>query len=549
MHPDVELQFVDWSCYYDDPPDDLDVFVFDSIFLSEFIEKGYLEPFPEDKIPNKEDLVPFAVEGCREGGVLFTSDLAGVNAKISDSKKELSYELVDLLTSEDVLAEAMSPEDKDSSPQYLLPARVSTYERLGSSYPVYGKLEEIVLDRGNRIFRIGSNVREYIANMKKVLPGLVFSEEEASAREEPDGSGAEAMKAMIISDLHYTEYKEADPLLVPGIAVAEEITDAVTAEVIDRHPDVLIMTGDNTNSGYSGDVAALVAKLQKIKEAGISVILITGNHDYDLMEASEIEKAYFGLLDPVDRDPASLSYTAIVKDVVFLAMDDNAVSPGGQGEFSPETMQWISDILAKYKGHQVVFLSHHNVLYGYGEEDSTSHLIQNPELSDLLREGGVKLAMTGHMHFPYITQEDGLWEILSGMPFSGEHLIGNLEIGEDRIAYYAEPIDFETYGSDVREELERLDVESAAYMEEILSGLLEKEGVYGAKKKKVLKLIEKFLLCYSGGTLAEHAQEIREDPSYDLMIKGLWNYNYGPWMKAMIETTRYSGRELEITLE
>ena len=30
------------------------------------------------------------------------------------------------------------------------------------------------------------------------------------------------------------------------------------------------------------------------------------------------------------------------------------------------------------------------------------------------------------------------------------------------------------------------------------------------------------------------------------MIKVLWDSNYGPWLKEMIETTRYSSRELAI---
>ena len=261
-------------------------------------------------------------------------------------------------------------------------------------------------------------------------------------KDDPIWADPRSVKAMIISDLHYTEYKEVDPVLVPGIALAGEITDTLAAEVIDRHPDVLIMTGDNTNSGYIRDVAGLVPKLRKIKENGIPIIITTGNHDFDLMDAGEFEKAYFELLEPVDRDPASLSYTAIVKDVVFLAMDDNAAESGVGGEFSPETMRWISEMLAKYSGRPIIFLSHHNVLYGYGEEGSSSHLINNPELPKLLSDGGVKLALTGHMHFPYITQMDGLWEILSGMPFSGKHLLGNLAVGENRLVYYAEPIDF-----------------------------------------------------------------------------------------------------------
>ena len=48
------------------------------------------------------------------------------------------------------------------------------------------------------------------------------------------------------------------------------------------------------------------------------------------------------------------------------------------------------------------------------------------------------------------------------------------------------------------------------------------------------------------GSLAEHAQELRDDPSCELMIKALWNYNYGPWMKAMIENTKCSSRGVEL---
>lgn len=373
-----------------------------------------------------------------------------------------------------------------------------------------------------------------------------------AVKDDPLWTDEAGLTAMIISDLHYTEYKEVDPQLVPGISMAQEITDAIAAEVIDKHPDVLIMTGDNTNGGYSGDVSGLTQKLQKIRDNSIEIILTTGNHDFDLMDPKEFEDAYFGLLDPVDRDPASLSYTAIVKDVVFLAMDDNAVVPGGAGIYSPETMLWLRTMLEKYKDRTVIFLSHHNVLYGFGEENSSSHLIQNPELPDLLRNGGVKLAMTGHMHFPYISQMDGLWEILSGMPFSGSHLIGNLAVGEGRMIYYAEPIDFASYGGEVdagslKEELKRLDKESAEYMDQVFGELLDKEGLRGSKKKKVIELIDRYFIYYNTGTLASHAQEIKDDPSYERMIKALWNYNYGPWMQAMVEKSEYNARELEIT--
>ncbi|WP_175494602.1 metallophosphoesterase family protein [Oribacterium sp. WCC10] len=361
-------------------------------------------------------------------------------------------------------------------------------------------------------------------------------------------SDGNSLKAMIISDLHYTEYKEVDHKSVPGMAVAEEIADTIVQEVISKHPDVFIMTGDNTNSGYSGDVSGLIAKLRKIKDSGIPVIVTTGNHDFDLMNEAEYEEAYSELPDPVDRDPSSLSYTAIVKDVVFLAMDDKALHIGAQGEFSDETMKWLRAMLEKYKGRKVVFLSHHNVLYGTGEKGEESHVIHNKELPQVLRDGGVKLVITGHMHSQYITEADGLWEILSGMPYSGKHLMGNLAVGDDRMVYYAEPIDFDTYGSSVEPELQKLEAESSDFLKETLSGLLEGEGLQGVKKENVLKLIERFFLYYEEGSIAEHKEDLKKDPNYKDMLKALWNHNYGPWMESMIENTKHSGRELEIVM-
>jgi len=422
--------------------------------------------------------------------------------------------------------------------------------------------------------------------------------EKDSVRDDPLWADPDSMTAVIVSDLHYTQIQGLDHSLVPGIALAQEITDAILEEVLDRHPDVLIMTGDNTNTGDPADVSALVKKLQRLRDAGIGIILITGNHDFDLMDAAAFESAYFGLLDPVDRDPASLSYTSIVKDVVFLAMDDNAVRPGGQGEFSAKTMKWLEDMLDKYRGRKIIFLSHHNVQYGYGEEDTSFHLIQNPELPSLLRDKGVCLAFTGHMHFQYIMEKDGLWEVLSGMPFSGGHFIGNLAVSRGRALYYADPVDFASYGKMVetasagadtdtgdadtgqkntgntdigdtntgntttgnvdtwqknvgnkitlQEELERLDQENAASMEQIFTAILEREGVHGVRRKKTVDLISKYMLYYADGTLAEHTEELRKDPACKGMIRALWDYNYGPWMKEMIETTTHSARELEV---
>ena len=388
-----------------------------------------------------------------------------------------------------------------------------------------------------------------LSNKNFLLPQSASDQEDPqlqALQTDPVWSDADSLKAMVISDLHYTLKQNQDHTLVPGIAEADRITDALIAEVIDRHPDVLIMTGDNTNTGNAEDVSTLVEKLQKIKDSGIGLIITTGNHDFDLMDAAEYEAAYFPLLEPVDRDPASLSYTAIAKNVVFLAMDDHYEEIDWQGKFSPETLTWIQDMLEKYKDHTVIFLTHHNVLYGAGEENADTHLIQNPELPGLLREGGVKLVMSGHMHMQYITEKDGLWEILNGMPFAGSHLIGNLAVSGSRILYYAEPANLARYDPETKKALDQLDQESSDYMSQIFSEILTDKGLKSYKKKRVMNLIEWFFYYYNAGTLADHRQEFLDDPFYERMLKAIQDTNYGPWVKYMIETTEHSATRLQM---
>ena len=338
-HPDVGLHFVEWDCYVSDPDPELDVFVYDAIYLSSFVEEGYLLPIPEDKIRNREDLFPFALEGCRSDGTLyalpqllctdflytrkddsvlsdvsdlpalydvlgdrktrsvipeenegllinlsdtptkttmyldalmderqaytdysrlpstselsapvlerleeiwkmggdeqvtywpedndtfvrarwfaegrgrayigyseamnamgdnadevivrlfsydagrniplFYADAVGIRSDIGGEKKELAFELANLLISEEVLTKMSLPAEDGGVPQYLLTPRRSVYEALSGDYPIYGRLKEMLDSPENHVFRLGAGARDFIAGM-----GVALDEEPAQA--------------------------------------------------------------------------------------------------------------------------------------------------------------------------------------------------------------------------------------------------------------------------------------------------------------------------------------------------------------------------------
>ena len=71
LHSEVKLNFVSWDCYSGDPGEDLDVFVYDSVFLYDFLEKGLLLPLAEEDIRDPGDLVPAALSACKADGVIY----------------------------------------------------------------------------------------------------------------------------------------------------------------------------------------------------------------------------------------------------------------------------------------------------------------------------------------------------------------------------------------------------------------------------------------------------------------------------------------------
>ena len=70
--PNVELTFVDWDCYSSDPPPDLDVFVFDAIYLDYFQSQGFLTPIATSEIHNPGDFLPYALAGSEINGRHYT---------------------------------------------------------------------------------------------------------------------------------------------------------------------------------------------------------------------------------------------------------------------------------------------------------------------------------------------------------------------------------------------------------------------------------------------------------------------------------------------
>jgi len=340
--------------------------------------------------------------------------------------------------------------------------------------------------------------------------------------------------AVIVSDLHFTEKKDTLNTIVPLMSNAAECISAMMDEVTALHPDALIITGDNTNSGSDSDEKALAKILDRVKKAGIAVVMTTGNHDFNQASVQTYEKNFMPLADCHSRDEASLSHSVLRNGVLMLAMDDSSGTGGNGAAFPSQTMQWLKDQLKEADTNRWIplFLSHHSVLSPYG----SSYTISNPDLFQTLEQGGVRLCFTGHQHGQAHLEKGNMQEIISAMPLNGAHLYGVLKINDAGMHYQTHSFDFRTYATeDLYRIISDADETAAAHTRETFEKLLDERGCTGEAQAQAVEMVTRMFSAMARGTLGSEADEIRNMPMYEETLRLLADTNYGPWMKSLME--------------
>ena len=209
-----------------------------------------------------------------------------------------------------------------------------------------------------------------------------------------------------------------------------EIFDTFTEEVKTNKPDFLIISGDLTLNGEKQSHLDMSSKLQDIKNSGVSVYVIPGNHDInnpwarkfneekqlktDYISKDDFSTIYndFGYKDAISRDSYSLSYLIAPSNNLWLLMvDDNYYEnnislnyPEPNGHISKSTLKWINSCakLAKEKGAKMVAVSHHNLLKHSDYVFEGFTMDNSDEVLKCFKSNNINLCFSGHIHFQSI---------------------------------------------------------------------------------------------------------------------------------------------------
>ncbi len=239
-----------------------------------------------------------------------------------------------------------------------------------------------------------------------------------------------------MSDIHFlgtdfaqsgealTKYENATGRNVNELhAVLNETLKQIEAASV----NAFLICGDLTNHGERGSHLELIRKLTSLKQKGIRIYVIPGNHDVNIpdakayvgdessptqtVSAKEFAELYapFGYSGAIRRDSASLSYLSALTDSLWLlSLDSNryneytATSISG-GRLLPQTVQWAMDILseARSKNITVLGMMHHGLVehMPYQATFFPNYLVEDwKKLAAEFADAGMPVVFTGHFH-------------------------------------------------------------------------------------------------------------------------------------------------------
>lgn len=215
-----------------------------------------------------------------------------------------------------------------------------------------------------------------------------------------------------------------------------EILESAMAMIKAEKASFVLVPGDLTNSGERISHDLYAKYLGQLEASGKQVYVVPGNHDIlnghsfkyvgdntervPNIKPEEFAQIYadFGYKQALQRDPASLSYVAEPqKGLWLLALDACRYAENVEGEesvtdgkFSPQTLQWIEEMLTKAANENkaVMVMMHHGIVEHYpGQEKNYGEYIVDDyeKVAELLAKYNARLVFTGHNHAQDITVE------------------------------------------------------------------------------------------------------------------------------------------------
>jgi Icc protein len=198
-----------------------------------------------------------------------------------------------------------------------------------------------------------------------------------------------------LTDLHV----RSDVLAAENVSEINMLAERAcrVAAAFNPQPDVVIITGDLTESGLQAEYANLAAMLRRTLP--MPIFVIPGNHD----RRGNL-RAGLGHLPGVTSDPHFVQY-AVEVHPVRLVMLDTLVPGSNHGELSGAQLDWLDRTLAEQPSKPTLVGMHHPPFAtGIPHMDKIALLNAQAFRSVIARHRQVERIVCGHHHRPIVGQ-------------------------------------------------------------------------------------------------------------------------------------------------
>lgn len=186
-----------------------------------------------------------------------------------------------------------------------------------------------------------------------------------------------------ISDLH-----------VGSVHFVPNLMNRVITELNELKPDLIVCTGDITDSGLIGEYKTAKAYLEQFQSRVVSV---PGNHD-----SKNVGWVHFEELIGPRHWKVNLG-----GDVIVVGADSSEPDLN-EGQIGRERYPWIIDQFSE-PARLRIYAHHHHLMPVPGAGRERSIVADAGDLLEVLIRSGVNLALTGHKHVPWVWRLEDLY--------------------------------------------------------------------------------------------------------------------------------------------
>ncbi len=366
------------------------------------------------------------------------------------------------------------------------------------------------------------------------------------------------LRIAVVSDLHLNPDDTDKGPDATAVQYNMELADALLWDAAQQDAQMILLTGDLVNAGRPARHAALAEKLKRAEAGGLDVYVLPGNHDLAPVTQREFAEFYadFGYREAFSRDGASLSYCIVSDGLMLLMMDTGGYSveaidldrPPAHDEafLSEQTLRWAEEMLRKASAEQlhVLCAGHYNLLPEIARQGASGYCVENGDrLASLLRQYGVPLYLSGHMHLRAVFREDGLTELLTEYPLAYPTGYSMLDLTDAGIRYRPRRADVNAWARQAGEQDPVL-LDFAAWQQEGLRAYSHSNVDYMSQRNPLTRRekqrAEEFFCAamnaYWDGSLYEKRSALEGMPGYGPFFRCAKGYAYETWLRDLIES-------------